>query len=83
MADIQVPDVETRMAILNNLAISSNIEVPNAVIEFLATVYASNIRELEGAFNRVTAYASINEVELSIEMSKNNKLFGKDQNYHV
>ena len=70
MADIQVPDVETRMAILNNLAISSNIEVPNAVIEFLATVYASNIRELEGAFNRVTAYASINEVELSIENVK-------------
>lgn len=70
MADIQVPDVETRMAILNNLALSSNIKVPNNIIEFLATVYANNIRELEGAFNRITAYSSINEVELTIDNVK-------------
>ncbi len=70
MADIQVPDIETRMAILSNLAKDSNIEVPNNIIEFLATVYASNIRELEGAFNRVTAYASINETPLTIDNVK-------------
>ena len=70
MADIQPPDIETRMAILSNLAKDSNIEVPNNIIEFLATVYASNIRELEGAFNRVTAYASINETPLTIENVK-------------
>lgn len=70
MADIQVPDIETRMAILNNLAVSSNIKVPNNIIEFLATVYSNNIRELEGAFNRVTAYASINEVDINIENVK-------------
>ncbi len=70
MADIQPPDIETRMAILANLAKDSNIEVPNNIIEFLATVYASNIRELEGAFNRVTAYASINETPLTIENVK-------------
>ena len=70
MADIQPPDIETRMAILSNLARDSSIEVPNNIIEFLATVYASNIRELEGAFNRVTAYASINETPLTIENVK-------------
>lgn len=70
MADIQIPDIETRMAILSNLAKDSNIVVPNNIIEFLAQVYASNIRELEGAFNRVTAYSSINETELTIENVK-------------
>lgn len=70
MADIQVPDVETRMAILVNLAQTSEIKVPQNIIEFLATVYSNNIRELEGAFNRVTAYASINEVELTLENVK-------------
>lgn len=70
MADIQVPDIETRMAILSNLARDSNIDVPNNIIEFLATIYSSNIRELEGAFNRVTAYASIQETPLTIENVK-------------
>lgn len=70
MADIQVPDIETRMAILQNLARDTNIDVPNNIIEFLATVYSHNIRELEGAFNRVTAYASINEVPLSVDNVK-------------
>ena len=70
MADIQVPDIETRMAILHNLARDTNIEVPNNIIEFLAATYANNIRELEGAFNRVTAYASINEMPLTIENVK-------------
>ncbi len=70
MADIQVPDVETRMAILQNLAKDTNLEVPNNIIEFLATVYANNIRELEGAFNRVTAYASINEMPMTIDNVK-------------
>ena len=70
MADIQVPDIETRMAILLNLAKDSNIEVPNNIIEFLASVYSNNIIELEGSFNRVTAYASINEIPLSVENVK-------------
>lgn len=78
MADIQVPDVETRMAILTNLAQSSEIKVPSNIIEFLATVYSNNIRELEGAFNRVTAYASINEVELTIDNVK--KIIGYTEN---
>ncbi len=70
MADIQVPDIETRMAILQNLARDTNVDVPNNIIEFLATVYSNNIRELEGSFNRVTAYASINDVPLTIDNVK-------------
>lgn len=70
MADIQVPDIETRMAILFNLAKDTDIEVPNNIIEFLSATYANNIRELEGAFNRVTAYASINDMPLTIENVK-------------
>jgi len=70
MADIQVPDIETRMAILHNIARDTDVEVPNSIIEFLAATYANNIRELEGAFNRVTAYASINDMPLTIENVK-------------
>ena len=70
MADIQVPDIETRMAILFNLAKDTNIDVPKNIIEFLSATYANNIRELEGAFNRVTAYASINEMPLTIDNVK-------------
>ncbi len=70
MADIQVPDIETRMAILFNLAKDTNIDVPKNIIEFLSATYANNIRELEGAFNRVTAYASINDMPLTIDNVK-------------
>ncbi len=70
IADIQVPDIETRMAILNKLAIDNNVKVPMDVIEFLATIYKNNIRELEGAFNRVSAYSSINETEINIDTVK-------------
>ena len=70
MADIQVPDIETRMAILHNISRDSGVDVPNNIIEFLAATYANNIRELEGAFNRVTAYASINDMPLTIDNVK-------------
>lgn len=70
LADIQVPDVETRMAILNKLAQDNNLEIPHDVVELLATVYKSNIRELEGAFNRISAYSSINEMPINLENVK-------------
>ena len=70
LADIQVPDIETRMAILTKLANDNNTKMPNDVIEFLASVYNKNIRELEGAFNTVSAYSSINEVPLTVETVK-------------
>ena len=70
LADIQVPDIETRMAILTKLSNDNNIKMPIEVIEFLASVYNKNIRELEGAFNTVSAYTSINEVPVTIDNVK-------------
>lgn len=70
LADIQVPDIETRMAILTKLANDNNIKMPIDVIEFLATVYNKNVRELEGAFNTVSAYTSINEIPINVEIVK-------------
>ena len=78
LADVQVPDLETRMAILTKLAEERNIKFPTNVIEFLATVYNKNIRELEGAFNTVSAYVSINEMPITIENIK--KIIGYKEN---
>ena len=70
LADVQVPDVETRMAILLKLADNNGVRMPADVVEFMATVYNKNVRELEGAFNTVTAYTSINEIPITIETVK-------------
>ena len=70
IADVQVPDVETRMAILLKLANDNAIRMPADVVEFMATVYNKNVRELEGAFNTVSAYTSINEIPITIDIVK-------------
>ena len=59
LADIQPPDLETRMAILQYKAKQDGINITNDSIEFIATNVPSNIRELEGALNRVKYYASL------------------------
>jgi chromosomal replication initiator protein len=59
MADIQMPDVETRKAILQTKAEQSGIEVPEPIIDFIAQHVRNSIRELEGAFNKVAAYANL------------------------
>ena len=74
IADIAPPDLETRIAILRKKAQLENLDVPNDVMVFIADKIASNIRELEGALNRVIAYSSLTEnpvtVELAIEALK-------------
>ncbi len=70
LADIQVPDIETRMAILTKLSEDNNIKMPVDVIEFLASVYNKNVRELEGAFNTISAYTSINEIPITVDNVK-------------
>ncbi|MCD7779497.1 MAG: chromosomal replication initiator protein DnaA, partial [Candidatus Gastranaerophilales bacterium] len=70
LADIQVPDIETRMAILTKLSNDNNVNMPNDVIEFIASVYNKNVRELEGAFNTVSAYTSINELPITVDIVK-------------
>ena len=67
VTDIQPPDFETRLAILRKKAEQGNTPIPNSVLEFIVTHVTNNIRELEGALNRVTAYASLNQTELTIE----------------
>lgn len=70
MVDITPPDFETRAAILTNLAEDWGVEMPNDVIEYMAKTYSKNVRELEGAFNKVSAYASIEQSDITIELTK-------------
>ncbi len=58
-ADIQPPDLETRMAILKRKADDENLVVPNGVIVYIANQIQSNIRVLEGALIRVIAHSSL------------------------
>ena len=70
IADIQLPDIETRMAILRAKAEQQAAEVPNEVIELIARQVQSNIRELEGALNRVIAYVRLTGHTLNIESAR-------------
>jgi len=66
VTDIQPPDFETRLAILRKKAAQSNALISNPVMEFIVTHITNNIRELEGALNRVTAYAALNHKDVTL-----------------
>ena len=68
ISDVQAPDLETRIAILRKKAAQEGMSPPPEVLEFIASKIQSNIRELEGALIRVTAFASLNHqvVELGL-----------------
>ncbi|MFP5317915.1 MAG: chromosomal replication initiator protein DnaA [Acidimicrobiia bacterium] len=65
ITDVQPPDLETRLAILRKWANGQPIAIPDGVLEYIATHITDNIRELEGALLRASAYASLNHVTLS------------------
>jgi chromosomal replication initiator protein len=70
IADIQPPDLETKMAILRRKADLEGEELPNEVAQFIAQQVRSNIRELEGLLTRVIAYASLTANPLSVELAR-------------
>lgn len=67
--DIQPPDLETRIAILRKKALLENLTIPNDVIVYISTRIDNNIRELEGAFNRVNAFSFLNRKPITIELA--------------
>jgi chromosomal replication initiator protein len=69
-ADIQPPDVETRLAILRSKAERAGREVPADILEMIARKVQSNIRELEGALNRVLAYSDLSGIPLTLELAQ-------------
>ncbi len=69
IADVQPPDLETRTAILRAKGESQQIPVPSDVIDYVAHKVQSNIRELEGALNRIIAFAMLNRKPLTVEVA--------------
>ena len=73
IADIQAPDYETKVAILRKNAEVYEKKIDNAIFEYIANNIQSNIRELEGAFNKIIAFSKINKIpldELTMEHAK-------------
>jgi chromosomal replication initiator protein len=70
ITDIQPPELETRIAILRKKAAQEGLSAPPEVLEFIAGKIASNIRELEGALIRVTAFASLNRQSVDLGLAE-------------
>jgi chromosomal replication initiator protein len=68
--DIQPPDLETRIAILRKKAQTENLNIPDEVINFIADKIHSNIRQLEGALNKLVAYSTLTKSNLSTSLAQ-------------
>lgn len=70
LTDVQPPDMETRFAILRRKAAGEHLDVPDDVLEYIASRVSSNIRELEGALIRVTAFANLNDQQVDVSLAE-------------
>ena len=70
LTDVQPPELETRIAILRKKAIQEGLNAPPDVLEYIASRISTNIRELEGALIRVTAFASLNRQSVDISLAE-------------
>jgi chromosomal replication initiator protein len=70
ITDVQPPDLETRIAILRKKAAQERLDVPPEVLEYIASKISTNIRELEGALIRVTAFASLNRQPVDLALAE-------------
>ena len=70
VADIHPANYELRLGILQNRAEKSEVSVPDKVLDFLARKITSNVREIEGAFNRIIAHATLVGRDITIELTK-------------
>jgi len=70
LTDVQPPDLETRIAILRKKAIQDRMTVPDPVLEYIATNFSTNIRELEGALIRVTAFSNLNRQPVDLPLAE-------------
>ena len=70
ITDVQAPDLETRIAILRKKAASERIDINDDVVEYMASKVSSNIRELEGALIRVTAFANFNKTAIDMSLTQ-------------
>nr|WP_255633244.1 chromosomal replication initiator protein DnaA [Demequina sp. TTPB684] len=70
MTDVQPPDLETRIAILRKKAQADDVQAPPDVLEYIASNITSNIRELEGALIRVTAFAALNKQQVDLSLAQ-------------
>jgi len=70
VTDIQPPDLETRIAILKKKSERDTVKVPDEVLYYIAEKIKSNIRELEGALIRIVAYAKLNNISITLDMTK-------------
>jgi chromosomal replication initiator protein len=69
-ADLQPPDFETRIAILNKKIYNDGIEIPEEVVEYIATHITDNIRELEGALISLLAQSTLNKKEITLDLTR-------------
>ncbi len=70
ITDINPPDLETRIAILRKKAVDERLQAPDEVLEFIASKISTNIRELEGALIRVTAFANLNRADVDVPLAE-------------